>query len=496
MNMRLVPGSRPRHRGALGLCLALAALPAAAQVGPLTYQSLFYNQASSAHGPNYLAADAGLIYTNNAQVTSNGGGDTLAIVGLSGDTSRQGSRLDYHLDSDVSLVKYGGGTFPTEPTGYLDGRATLRIVPGFFSWIARDTYTQVQIDPFAAVTPDNLENLNYITTGPRFTLQPTLRTSVTLEAVYSYVSSSSPSPQYVNIDSHRYGGELKIERAFSSAARLYLTGDYEKVDFKDQTVNNNFTVADGTLGYHLDSDRTSLDVSGGYSQIQVQDVLVPVDTIIGTVERPETQTFGGANWSFRLSRLISPTQRVALYATQQFTDAAAALRVGFDQPIPTIAPPQVAAGAPFQNRGFGASWRFELARTSLAVSLVDTRQHYLTDSSLDRDVKLASALFARQLSPALNWDIGASYQHWVSTSSTTSTSGQTANVIGEITNLRWRLGQRFALRFIVAHSSEFGVSYFQVGVLASYVLAGAGQPYGQQPELQPLSPVSMQAPPR
>ena len=48
MNMRPGPGSRPRCRGAFALALTLMALPAAAQVGPLTPQSLFFQQASNA----------------------------------------------------------------------------------------------------------------------------------------------------------------------------------------------------------------------------------------------------------------------------------------------------------------------------------------------------------------------------------------------------------------------------------------------------------------
>jgi hypothetical protein len=497
MNMPPAAGWRPWYRGACALGLALAALPAAAQVtGPLTGNTLFFNQASNAHTGNYLAATAGLLYTSNAQYSTNGTADTLVLLGLSGNTEREGTRLDYHLDSDVAALKYLKGSFGTQLTGYLDGEAAFKIVPGFFSWIARETYTQLQIDPFAPATPTNVENLNFITTGPRFTLRPTLRTSVTLDGLYSYVSSSSSSPQFVNLDSNRYGADLKADRAFSSTSSLYIKGSYQKVEFKDQAENNNYAVADGVGGFRLQGARTNLDVSGGYSRIQVYDVLTPVDTILGTVERPETQTFSAPTWSFSLSRLITPSQRVALYASQQFTDAAAVLRLSFDQPVPTIAPTQLAVGDPFKSRDFGADWRFETPRTSIDVGVLDTRQRYVVSSNdnSDRDLKLASVMLARQLSPVLNWDIGATYQHTEFTNTQT-----TINVTTVLTNLRWRLGERLGLRFLYAFSTQYGVHTNQVGIIASYALTAGALPDTTQPQnpaLQPISPQSMQAPPR
>jgi hypothetical protein len=495
MNMRPAPGSRLQYRGAFSLWLALTALPAAAQVGPLTSQSLFFNQASNANTGNYLAANAGVLYTSNAQYTSNGSGDTLLTLGLGGDTSREGTRLDYHLDSDLMVLKYLGGTFGTQLTGYADGKLAFKIVPGLFSWIARETYTQLQIDPYAPATPDNLESLNYITTGPRFAWSPTLRTSVTLEGLYSYVSSSSSSPTYVNLDSHRYGGNLNLERAFSSTSSLYIKGRYEKVDFKDQEDNNNFSVAEGVGGFRVRGARTDFDISGGYSRIQVQDILTPVETILGTVERPETETFGGPIWTLNLSRLITPSQRVALFATQQFTDAAAAFRLNFDQPVPTIAPLQVAAGDPYQSRTFGADWRFETLRSSIDISVLDGRIRYvvLSPNENNSDVKSVHALFARQLSPVLNWDIGASYSHSEYAQPSTTTGQTAVNWTTALTDLRWRVGERVALRFLYAYSSQNGLHDNQLGIIASYALVG-GLPIQQQegPQLLPTSPESMQ----
>jgi hypothetical protein len=483
------------------LWLTLVTVPATAQVTLLSGQSLM-SRSEYLYSGDHLAVDGGLIYTNNVQRTASGAGETLLLAGLTGDISHEGSRLDYRLASNLALLEYLGGTYGTEPTGYLDGAAFLKFVPEFFTWLVRETYTQVQIDPFAPVTPHNLENVNYLTTGPRFTMRPTLRTSVTLDALYSYLTSSSSAPQYVNLDNHRYGGNLKIDRAFSEAASLYVKGEYEKVEFKDQADNNNFTLGSASAGYRLSNGRTQFDISGGYSQVRVYNVLTTVEGPGGSRETLKTETFESPIWSLDLSRLITPSQRVALVASQQFTDAAAAFRLGFDQAVPIVAPARFASGEAFKQRQFGVNWRLQGARTSLDISLSEYKSRYVLTSANDYDAKLASALLHRQLSPVLSWDIGVSYQRseQVGTPSSTggaqTVAGQSSKTFGALTDLRWQVGERLAVRFIYAFSKQSGVySDNQIGVTASWALIGAQAPVAQGfPALTPVSPLSTQSP--
>ena len=496
MEMRVATGLRGYWLGALGLVLACAALPSAAQVGPLTYQNLFFNQGSNAQTGDYLAATAGLVYTNNATFSNNGAGDTLAEIGLAGNTAYQGPRLDYHLDTDIAGVKYLHGTYPLEPTGYLDGVAELKVVPGEFSWTGRETYSQLVINQYLPANPDNLENINTITTGPRFTLRPTLRTTVTLDGLYSYVYTHSISPFYVNFNNHRYGGSLKIERAFTSTSSLYLQGDYEKVFFNDLAINNNFWVVDEMLGYRMESGRTGLNISAGYTELRQLNVLVPVETVIGTLERPVNRTFHTPTWALSLSRVLTPTQRLAIFTSQQVLDAANLLQSDLNQAVPSVATPQTAIGAPLINRAIGVDWRLQGPRTSLDIGLLDTRQRFefATASAQNRSLKDASAMVTRQLGPALSWDVGLRFERQ------DLTGARSVNATTEITSLRWRIGGRFGLRFLYAHSTFYGINDNQVAVLASYMLLGGGgaapsrnalpavSPYG----LQPVSPMSTQ----
>ena len=482
MNRRRGTGPLARGHRLIGFLLALAALPAAAQIGPLTSQSLFFDQASNAHRGNYLEADTGLIYTDNVTRVQNGSGDTLALLGLVGDVSRVGPRLDYRLTSDIALVKYLRSDYQTQPFGYLDGTGDLWIVPGFFSWTGRETYTQTVIDPFVPVTPDNLESLNYVTTGPRFTLRPTLRTTLTLDGTYSYLNSSSKSPLYVNIDNHRYSGDVTLSHALSNTSSAYITGSHDKVEFTDQADNNNFRQDQALVGFKVANARTALDLSGGYTKLH-ESVLATVQTIRGPRELPQSQTPGGAVWRAELSRQISPSSRLSLHAVKQVTDAANMLRLNLDQPVATTAAYRLTTGDPFTDRELGATWRFAAARTSFTLGYLDMRERYKIHPASDRNLKDASALLGRRLSPVLNWDIGAEYERQE------FAFGGSSNTVNAITSLRWQIGRQLGLRFLYAHSAltPHGYTENQVGVTASYAFIEGTEP-ASSPALTPGMP--------
>jgi hypothetical protein len=478
MNRRRGTGPLASGHRAIGFLLALTALPAAAQIGPVTNQNLFFDQASNAHQGNYLAADTGLIYTDNVTRTQNGSGDTLALLGLVGDISGQRPRFDYRLASDIALVKYLRSTYQTQPFGYLDGSGDLWIVPGVFSWTARETYTQTVIDPFVPVTPDNLESLNYASTGPRFTLRPTLRTTLTLNGTYSYMNSSSKSLLYLNIDNHRYAGDVTLSHAFSNSSSAYITGSHEKVEFTDQVHNSNFRQDQALAGLKVADARTALDLSGGYTKLH-EAVLATVQTLRGPRELPQSQVPSGAIWRAELSRQTSPSSRLSLHAVKQVTDSANLFRLNLDQPVPNSAAARLTTGDPFTDRELGATWRFAAARTSLTLGYLDIRERYKLHPTFDRNVKDATALLGRQLSPVLNWDIGAEYARQ------NFGIGGSSNTVNAITSLRWQIARQLGLRFLYAHSALTPHSYAenQVGVTASYAFIE-----GTQGSTQPGSP--------
>jgi hypothetical protein len=491
MNMRPgISGPRLLHGGALGLLLTLATLPAVAQIGPVTNQALFFDPATNAHVGNYLAAEAGMIYTDNAQLTQDGSGSGIGMIGLVGDLKHQGGHLDYQLDTDLAVARYTDGDYSTEVAGYLDGLVDAKIVPGTFSWTARETYTQQQLDPFLPPTPANLEDINELTTGPHFMLRPTLRTTITLDLAYSYVYTSSPSAEYLNLNSSRYSANLNLERAFSSTASAYLTGTSQRVDFNDTTTyvptvsvigvieqpeqtNSDYTLSTAVAGYRYNDTRTVLDVSGGVTALRLNN-----------------DTLHGGTWNLSLSRLLTPSQRLSLHAGQQLTDSVSLLRQNLSQPVPSISAQRLASGDPFTARTYSINWRFDGPRTTFDLGAMMFTDRYVVTPSENVTSKFITALAARQLSPVLTWDIGVRFEH-----QDYAAGGPGINTTSELTNLRWQVGQKVELRFLYAHTNQTPNPAYvdnQVGVIVSYAVVGTREPLGAtlSPALTPFSPLS------
>jgi hypothetical protein len=460
MNIRLNQRTQGCGRLLLATLLMLMVRSVAAQIASNTPQTLLLDAAIAAHNGDYLDVQTGILYTDNVTLTPQGPGDTLAMIGLVGDTRRDGApRLDYHLKSNIALVEYLSSSFKTQPFGFLDGSVELKILPTWFSWTARDSFSQTVLDPLAPASPANLESINYISTGPRFVFQPTLRVKITVDGTYSYISSDSQSPQYVNIDNHRQGADLKIDRAFSNSLTGYIAGSYDKVQFTDSAANTDFNQTQALAGFSYEGPRTRFTLTGGYTWLEL------LDAPVGTETNPN-----GFTWQFLLVRRITPRQSISLHSNQQVTDAANLFRYNIDQPVPVTGQGQnqLASGQPFKYRDFGVTWHAEGVRTTLDVSAGGSTNRYEESPENNHDVKTVNAVVIRQISPSLQGNLGLSYEY-----DTYANSGYLRQFY-LLASVRWQLSEHFGMRFIYSHStiSPNSVNANQIGVTVAYNLIG------------------------
>jgi hypothetical protein len=90
----------------------------------------------------------------------------------------------------------------------------------------------------------------------------------------------------------------------------------------------------------------------------------------------------------------------------------------------------------------------------------------------------------------MTWNVSASYED------DDYATGGTVKTIDVLTSLRWRLGDRVAVRFLYARSElgPHGVAANEIGVTATYALTRAA--LAQDPALQQLRPFSPAMQPR
>ena len=263
----------------------------------------------------------------------------------------------------------------------------------------------------------------------------------------------------------------EIEERFGSLAAAQL--------YRPKNAPYRVLVVNGTALFpwrYAHDARTELDVSAGYIKLHDQN-----------------QSPSGSTWRVELARLISPTQRVSVHALRQVTDASQLFRLNINAPVPTNVPTRIVSGQPFTDREYGATWRFQENRTSFQLDVLAVSQRYQAPPGSNFDATVVSALFGRQLSPVLNWDVGANYEH------NSNVSGK-LDSLNAITRLRWQVGPRVGLRFIYAHSttSPHGYGENQVGIMASYALlpVAAAGPQAGEVRLHPIDPMSSQQPRR
>ena len=131
-------------------------------------------------------------------------------------------------------------------------------VPGRFEWVLTESFGQSEIDPFAASTPDNRENINYFTTGPDFTVRLGSVGSLTLFGRYSMTQFEDS-----NFDDERLLGGLSLGRDLSARSNVSLNATAERVEFDDQTAGSDYDRQSAFLRYEIEGARTTIGAGSG-----------------------------------------------------------------------------------------------------------------------------------------------------------------------------------------------------------------------------------------
>jgi hypothetical protein len=286
--------------------------------------------------------------TDNVNLSStNRKPQTLAAADLDLSLSRGGSRLDVSLLGNFSDIYYVQHAYGNQVLGRFDGLAILKLWTDHLSWIVRDDYGESQLDPFAAVTPTNLQRENVLTTGPELTLRPTDASFVELEGLYQRITYQS-SP----FGGTSLTGSVAVGRQISPLSKISLVGQVQQLHFDNTAINTNF-------------DRREL--YGSYSIIGARTACAAQ---IGA-----TQANDSGSWKtsplaeLSLSRKISPFSTVNLDGGREYTDAAGAfsdLTAGAAGGIVIGGVTQSTAN--YRRNYASAGWEFARLRTSFELT--------------------------------------------------------------------------------------------------------------------------------
>ncbi len=400
---------------AIGL-LALGAQAARAQEAPQqTVQGVTPAQALPAQQPygvvtprgevGYLDVLAGLAYADNPLLTSRRGQqDGLATLGFATDYQRTGM-LTVNLLGDIDRLQYVRGTLPGSFYGEFNGSAILGKDTDPVQWRLSDGFGEAMTDPFQAPTPESLQTINDVATGPDFNLHFGLRNRLTLSGLYSRTTYQR-SP----FDSQSFEGGLKFIHALTGAAYVAFEGSTEHTEYLDSSILQrtehapvpNFDVSEGSVVFATSSPRTTLRLQAGYNMLDFS---------------------GGSSsaaplYQLRITRKISPFSSVFLSAQSSYSmngasmgspGAQIALQTG------TSLGAALAIPQPYEERSGSLGWTFQRALTRLSLSGTVSQNIYqhtraaaadavTNDDSVDEG---AALIVSQQLRPTLSVQLQA-----------------------------------------------------------------------------------------
>jgi hypothetical protein len=306
--------------------------------------------------------------------------EDIAAAGLRFSLDQRTARLQADAVGNFSYAEYLNNTFDSELLGNFAGNARFGFVPQRFEWVVADNFGQTLSDPFAPLTPDNRENINYFSTGPDLTFAFGSQTRLRLGGRYS-LATYETSP----LDFDTVSGETALVRMLSSASNVSLNARVAQTKYDDATLNADYDQNDAFVRYDVTGARTRLAIDLGYTELDRKAVAKKEDGLLLRLDA---------------TRRLSAASTATLTAGREFSNSGTAFAglqgVGG---IDLGATPGRQTAQPFINDYVTLGWDFSRNRTTAGLFASWTDQSYEGASVLDQSLTSFGVQLGRELSP-------------------------------------------------------------------------------------------------
>ena len=355
-----------------------------AALSVLGAETLFAQQSSDA---SYYI-ETGAIRTDNAQrLFNNPVDDNIAYAELGTNLAVDRRRLDASLSANGRFNTYLDDSFSDEFLFNGSGNLNFTFVPDVFEWSASTVYSQALLNVLVANTPDNREDVNVFTTGPRLTLPVARATAVQLSAQYSDRYFEIRETDNSDI---LYSGALV--QTLSSGARLSLELSTQETEFDAEGLRE-FERRNAALRFASETVRTGINVAVGTNEIEIGG---------------ETQSTPSID--VELSRRTSPRTTLTLGYNQQFADGSRSFQALLEAPeLGSPVNDVFLIGVPNETRILRLGSSTEYQRTTIGLSVFNEDVSSVTLSDQSRETLGASFSVCRQIAYAGYATLAVSY---------------------------------------------------------------------------------------
>jgi hypothetical protein len=291
---------RPRfsaRRLSIILCTTVALTPAARSQPMLNSDP----SAASVRAPLLTyGVDAGVGETDNINLVSmRKVSQTIATADADFSLNEQSRLLTAKATGDFSYLDYLQNAYSSQVLGRFDGTANFALVPERLVWVVNDDFGETAVDAYTATTPNNIQYLNFLSTGPDLFTRIGAVNFINLSARYARAQYET-SP----FNSNRLLSSIELGHDISAGAAVSLNGQLDRVMFENTLLNSDFTRSSGFGRYDLQGARMDFEADLG-----------------GTVIRQAGGSHSGALAKVQLSRKLSPAAKLTATAGRELTDA-------------------------------------------------------------------------------------------------------------------------------------------------------------------------------
>jgi hypothetical protein len=374
-------------------------------------------------------ADVGIGETDNVTlVETNKVSQTIAIADLDFDLKDQTRRFNVDAKGDFSDLYYLQGAYSNQLVGRFDGSAQVAIIPERVNWVLTESFGQSQIDPFTAAVPTNLQNVNYVATGPDavFRFGPT----VFLDLSARYAKTTYQTDPF---DSGAVLGSAALGLALSAQSSISINGSFKRMLFDNTEVNTDFDRSSAYVRYEVQGARTDLIANLGVTKVD-----------------QGSESLTGPDAKLQLSRQLSSVSKVTLTVGRDITDASSAFANLQSGAIGGIVTAPASLSLNNYTVTYGSiDWEFSRDRTTFGISGTWEKDSY--DGQPLQDLTRDSAEFRveRKLSSVLTAQLlGRVFR----TEYTNTDFSETDGLVGA--GLTFREGRGLEIKLRIDHASR------------------------------------------
>lgn len=340
-----------------------------------------------------LILELGLQHSDNrARTDPPGSSETVLVPRMILDLSRAGQRVSLRAAGHADLRLPLDGPFDNEFQANLAGRMNWHLIEESLDWIVENVTSGAPLDLTGQDTPDNRQQTNVFSTGPRWNIRPAAAWSGLLDA--RYIHSYAEDSDAFNSDRlalaaralRRLGGGRQFSAGVEAAEVRYREDEFSTSDYQRLDLVGRYRATRADFDLDIAAGRTRIDLDRG-------------DRFEGNLVR------------LRLIRTIDDRHTLVASAGHELSDSVRQLAADIEQlDIPIAGNRRLPIGNEFyvlDNVSLG--WRYRLDRLEGSLTVAWRDYQFEVDPVLDNEEHAIDLGMTWRLTPTMAIDgiIGA-----------------------------------------------------------------------------------------